>query len=151
MLVRYYITYTVSALFVARRPDEGRHYRYSGVVVLAREDVEEGDGLGDGELEPELGPVVVVEDGAEGVLLQRVVDLPRRHANLRIIKRNHQHQLYDDVEQLTQSDSEHRRRNQVNRSRCLVLVGSSHLRSGRTLSPTGQAKPTSPDLISVVG
>jgi len=99
MLVRYYITYTVSALFVARRPDEGRHYRYSGVVVLVREDVEEGDGLGDGELEPELGPVVVVEDGAEGVLLQRVVDLPRRHANLRIIKRNHQHQLYDDVEQ----------------------------------------------------
>ena len=87
------------ALFVARRPDEGRHYRYSGVVVLVREDVEEGDGLGDGELEPELGPVVVVEDGAEGVLLQRVVDLPRRHANLRIIKRNHQHQLYDDVEQ----------------------------------------------------
>lgn len=57
--------------------------RASG-VVLVREDVEEGDGLGDGELEPELGPVVVVEDGAEGVLLQWVVDLPRRHPHLHI-------------------------------------------------------------------
>lgn len=53
-------------------------------VILVSEDVEEGEGLGDGELEPKLGPVVVVKDGAEGVLLQWIVDLPRCHSHLHI-------------------------------------------------------------------
>lgn len=69
-----------SELRVARR-----QIRWGSGVVLVGEDVEEGEGLGDGELEPELGPVVVVQDGAEGVLLQRVVDLPRCHPHLQHI------------------------------------------------------------------
>ena len=38
---------------------------------------EQAANLRDTELQPELGAVVVVEDGAECVLLQRVADLPR--------------------------------------------------------------------------
>jgi hypothetical protein len=38
--------------------------------------------LGDAELQPELGPIVVVQDRSEGVLLQRIADLPRGHPHL---------------------------------------------------------------------
>lgn len=50
---------------------------------LLGEDVKKRERLGDAELEPELGAVVVVEDWAEGVLLQWVADLPRRDPHLR--------------------------------------------------------------------
>ena len=84
MLVhRWLVTCTVRTCLLYLLLGGGLTKDRSGVVLVG-EDVEEGNGLGDGELEPELGPVVVVEDGAEGVLLQRVVDPPRRHANLRI-------------------------------------------------------------------
>jgi len=36
----------------------------------------------DTELQPELGAVVVVEDGAESVLLQRITDLARCNPHL---------------------------------------------------------------------
>jgi hypothetical protein len=73
------MTIHVHALFV-----HSFMIRSGSGVVLVGEDVEEGEGLGDGELEPELGPVVVVEDRAEGVLLQWVADLPRCHPHLYI-------------------------------------------------------------------
>ena len=53
----------------------------SGLVLVFKY-IEKGEGLGDAELQPELGPVVVVQDRAEGVLLQRVADLPCGHPHL---------------------------------------------------------------------
>ena len=53
----------------------------SGVILVCK-DVKKGERLGDAELQPELGAVVVVEDRPEGVLLQRVIDLPRRNLHL---------------------------------------------------------------------
>jgi hypothetical protein len=51
--------------------------------------------LGDAELQPELGAVVVVEDRPEGVLLQRVIDLPRR--NLHLMASNKKRKQIKDI------------------------------------------------------
>jgi hypothetical protein len=55
-----------------------------GIALGFIKDVEEGKGLGDRELELEHGAVVVVQDGAKGVLLKWLVDLVSRNTNLPI-------------------------------------------------------------------
>ena len=76
-----YVYILRSDLIVLFLPQESLISPRSGIVLVFKY-IKKGESLGDAELQPELGPVVVVQDRAEGVLLQRVADLPCSHPHL---------------------------------------------------------------------